>query len=179
MRRGPWHNGIPGWLRERMNKARQAKFDSGEIKPWNKGIPRTDAVKAKISKKMLGYKFSDERNKKISKSHIGKKREPWVIYKMSCTKKFISEGKRYKGSGGYVRVKSWYHPFRDSSGEVAEHRLIMEKHIGRYLKPEEVVHHKNHIKDDNRIENLELLNNHSEHLSKHHADINLGRKRKH
>ena len=58
---------------------------------------------------------------------------------------------------GYFRVKQRTHPFADSKGYVLEHRLIMEKHIGRYLTKDEIVHHINHNKIDNRIENLELM----------------------
>lgn len=66
------------------------------------------------------------------------------------------KGGRQKTKQGYIYVWNPSHPNANHAGYVLEHRLVMEKHLGRYLLPNENIHHKNSIKDDNRFENLEL-----------------------
>ena len=72
-------------------------------------------------------------------------------------KHYAWKGGRNKIRNGYIEIYMPDHPNARGSKYVREHRLVMEKHLGRYLQPYERVHHKNGIKDDNRLENLELM----------------------
>ena len=84
------------------------------------------------------------------------------------------KGGKVKRADNYIIIYKPKHPFAINKKYVLEHRLIMEKYIGRYLTKKEVVHHINNINNDNRIENLFLCKNNKEHFIKYH---NLKRNR--
>ncbi len=74
------------------------------------------------------------------------------------------KGGRTIDRDGYVLIWSPLHPHATKGGYVREHRLVMEEHLGRLLQPWEVVHHRNGIRADNSIENLELFASNGDHL---------------
>lgn len=79
--------------------------------------------------------------------------EPWFLINgkrksCGCSLGWKRQGRR-KNKDGYILI-------RTNSGYTLEHILVMSEHIGRPLTKDETVHHKNGIRDDNRISNLEL-----------------------
>ena len=80
------------------------------------------------------------------------------------------KGGKKKNYAGYILVKNRSHVYCDANGYVFEHRNVMEEYLDRVLEPTEIVHHKNGIKNDNRIENLALLSSVSEHQKTHWKD---------
>ena len=78
------------------------------------------------------------------------------------------KGGRYLDGRGYVLLYCPGHPHPTQKGSyVYEHRLAMEKYLGRYLLEDEIVHHENNNKQDNHIENLKLFPDNVAHLNYH------------
>ena len=111
-----------------------------------------------------------------SKAQVGFKHSPQLIKKFIKTMKAkgIHQGERnpnykngkYKTYKGYIEVLCRNHPFA-CRNYVKEHRIIVEKVIGRLLTTKETVHHINEIKDDNRIENLMVFTTRGTHKRFH------------
>jgi HNH endonuclease/NUMOD3 motif len=148
------------------------------------GRKASPETREKMSRAQTGRRHSPE---SIEKMRLAK--AAWWANnpeKAEACKKKISEnharpalGKRgpdapgWKG-GKYSSVRDGYiytwmpeHPRATGSGYVLEHRLVMEKLIGRYLEPDEDVNHKNGIKDDNRPGNLMLVRHNAHYALMH------------
>ena len=83
----------------------------------------------------------------------------------------------FRYTGGHTKtLKSGYvleycpdHPACNARGYVPQHRLVMERHLGRYLTGRERVHHRPPgVRSDNRWQNLELYESQAAHIAHHH-----------
>ena len=72
------------------------------------------------------------------------------------------KGGRNKTGGGYIFINCPNNPQAIGHGVISEHRLIAQRMLGRLIEKNEVVHHKNGNKLDNREENLQVMSR-SEH----------------
>jgi len=86
------------------------------------------------------------------------------------------KGGKTKDGAGYIQVivypdSPFYKMVCKSGSRVREHRLVMAKFLGRSLTQDEHVHHRNGDKQDNRIENLQLMFNYSHYPTLHLKEL--------
>lgn len=94
----------------------------------------------------------------LCKSHYNRERLGIDLNKPFMKRGAYEWGKwHYNGNGYLIRVRTLRERGARTKQETQfQHRLVMEEHLGRNLLPGETVHHLNGVRDDNRIENLEL-----------------------
>lgn len=71
------------------------------------------------------------------------------------------KGGKTMSKEGYVKIWKPDHPYANTDKYVFEHRLVLEKQLGRYLTEEEQTHHVNGNRADNRPENLQIIDAHT------------------
>lgn len=118
-----------------------------------------------------GWKPTELHIQKIKKARTGMKFNPEWCKNISKARTCIYNGLNGYGHtkthpNGYVLAYAPMHPNAHKDGYVMEHTIVIERELGRYLTTDEVVHHKNGVRSDNRIENLKLMNKH-DHQSMH------------
>ena len=120
----------------------------------------TDEERIHKSVARKGKKLTLEHRKKISIAHS------------SLYNGLNGYGHTKSHNCGYVLAYAPKHPHAHRDGYVMLHTVLIERLIGRYLENDEVVHHINHDRSDNRIENLQLMKKHehqSMHMKERHA----------
>jgi len=143
-----------------------------------KGSKHSKETKRKIAEAGRRRKHSEETKRKISLANKGKKFSILHRKRISEGHKGLIRGdKNPNWNGGikrhpkgYVLIRKPSHPFCTKEGYIWIHRLVVEKQIKRFLKPEEACHHINKIKDDNRPENLMAFKNNGSHTKFEHGN---------
>lgn len=122
----------------------------------------SEVTRKRMSASHMGHFVTEETKRKIRASNIGQKRSEVAKQNMRGEHSAHWNG-GIRHHEGYIQIFSPNHPFCSKKKYVCEHRLIIEKLIGRYLQPMEQVHHFNRKKTDNRPQNLMAFVNNSAH----------------
>ncbi len=135
------------------------------VVPWNKDLkgihlsPGSEFKKGVIPKNAVIFKKGHETwNKGKKLPELSEENHPgW-------------KGGKYINDSGYILKLHKNHPSGLKKPYLREHRLVLEAHLGRTLNKDEIVHHLNGDKTDNRVENLQIVTR-SEHIRIHRQEL--------
>lgn len=165
---------IPGFIPDFEEQSKNGRFFKGKIVEcaWcGKKVYR----RMSLIKRSKFIACSRSCSSKVNQT--GK--EPWNkggqlhydVWNKGISNPEIAMEKHPNWKGGKTNTAQGYVSVREKTNvSKLEHRLVMEKHLGRKLKKDEVVHHIDGDKKNNEINNLMLFASNSDHI-KHHAKL--------
>lgn len=145
--------GRPSEWRERLSRAKRAPIDEARLRELADGTRSTREIG-----EALGISEEKVRDEMVRRGL------PRLEPKARSDRNAFWRGGYTVDKHGYILVKASGHPEANHQGYVREHRLVMERGLGRRLRPGEVVDHRNGDTSDNRPENLRLFASNAEHL---------------
>lgn len=149
----------PEWLKKQHDRGTRLPYDD-VVRMYESGCTQKEIAEVLGVSQKVVWRFM--------KNHGIKARSTAKRDQMGSKNSFWKGG-IVKDGAGYVLVKADGHPrAKKCGGYVREHILIAEEVIGRPLADDEVVHHINGIKDDNRPDNLAVMLK-ADHISYHHS----------
>lgn len=130
---------------------------------WPKGRPKSDEQRKKLSEAQKGRRQTEEHRAKIAAATKARwdRKDPALF----AARKAATDARRLP-LGSMTEHADGYWLIRTEAGWELEHRVIMARELGRPLRDDEIVHHRDEDKKNNDPENLELTT-HEDHSREH------------
>ena len=154
-----------------LRRVRQRGGAVRQRQEWQSGGPPAAPIDEQLRLLADGTRSTRDLAQELSVSeecvreHMVRLALPRLAAKARSERNHFWRGGRTVDVDGYVLIHAPHHPYATAAGYVREHRLVMERELGRYLEPGEVVDHIDGVKDHNDPVNLRLFATNRDHLA--------------